>query len=64
MLWSEAPKESQFMNNFYLQKQPPALVPTQSVAQQQAPPPTPQAIIGLDPSKIVPIQITYVIFTR
>ncbi|XP_031629156.1 transcription initiation factor IIA subunit 1 [Contarinia nasturtii] len=35
-------------------KQPPALVPTQSAA----PPPPPPAVIGLDPSKIVPIQIT------
>lgn len=41
-----------------LQKQPPALVPTQSVAQQPAPPPPHAAIIGLDPTKIVPIQIT------
>ncbi|XP_055307859.1 transcription initiation factor IIA subunit 1 [Sitodiplosis mosellana] len=40
------------------QKQPPALVPTQSIAQQQTAPPPPAAIIGLDPSKIVPIQIT------
>lgn len=62
-------------SNAIHQKQPPALVPTQSALQQAAAaaaaaaqasssatsmpaPPTPAAIIGLDPSKIVPIQIT------